>query len=169
MAKQVIAGLVAHHQGLSGICAPTVNAYRRLRPGQLSGYWANWGHDHRGATIRIPPERGAPTRIEHRLSDGAAPIHSAMAAVLQAARLGVVNQMVPGAPEGGDGFDKVDATVGVPEHLGAGLDALESDSELVEAIGSEIVAQHLAIKRSEWDKFLSATTDWERTEYLPFL
>ena len=169
VAKQVIAGLVAHHQGLSGICAPTVNAYRRLRPGQLSGYWANWGHDHRGATIRIPPERGAPTRIEHRLSDGAAPVHSAMAAVLQAARLGIVNDLDPGAPESGDGFDNVDATVGVPEHLGAGLDALEADTELVEAIGAEIVAQHVAIKRTEWDKFLGATTDWERNEYLPFL
>ena len=96
-------------------------------------------------------------------------MHSAMAAVLQAARLGIVNDLDPGAPESGDGFDNVDATVGVPEHLGAGLDALEADTELVEAIGAEIVAQHVAIKRTEWDKFLGATTDWERNEYLPFL
>ena len=55
---------------LAGLCAPTVNAYKRLRPASLSGYWANWGYDHRGATVRVPPERGEGARLEHRLSDG---------------------------------------------------------------------------------------------------
>jgi hypothetical protein len=25
------------------------------------------------------------------------------------------------------------------------------------------------VKRAEWDRFTSATTDWEMREYLPFL
>jgi glutamine synthetase len=53
--------------------------------------------------------------------------------------------------------------------LSAALDALEADAELVEAIGSELVAQHVAVKRTEWDRFASTTTDWELREYLPFL
>ncbi len=169
VARWSIAGMVAHHQGLSGLCAPTVTAYRRLRPGQLSGYWANWGYDHRGATIRIPPERGAATRLEHRLSDGAAPVHVAAAAVLQAARLGIVAKADPGKPETGDGLENVDATVGTPPTLGAALDALEADTELAEAVGATLVAQHLAVKRTEWERFCSVTTDWELREYLPFL
>lgn len=169
LAKHAMGGLLAHHQALAGICAPTVNAYKRLRPASLSGYWANWGYDHRGATIRVPGERGAPARLEHRLSDGGAVVHSAIAAVLQAARLGVVAQTDPGPPEGGNGLDTIDATVGVPADLALALDALEADRELAEAIGAELVAQHLAVKRSEWDRYTSATTDWELREYLPFL
>ena len=70
LAKHSMGGLLEHHQALAGICAPTVNAYKRLRPASLSGYWANWGYDHRGATIRVPAERGPAARLEHRLSDG---------------------------------------------------------------------------------------------------
>jgi glutamine synthetase len=168
-AKYAIGGLLGHHRALAGICAPTVNAYKRLRPASLSGYWANWGYDHRGATIRVPGERGAGARLEHRLSDGGAVIHSTVAAVLQAARLGAVAETDPGKPEGGNGLDTIDATVGVPATLADALDALEADHDLVEAIGADLVAQHLSVKRAEWERFCSATTDWEIREYLPFL
>jgi glutamine synthetase len=167
--KRCVAGMLAHHQSLAGLCAPTVNAYKRLRPASLSGYWANWGYDHRGATVRIPPERGEGSRLEHRLSDGAAVVHTALAAVLQAARLGVVQKLTLGPKESGNGLDTIDATVGVPSSLSDALDALEADQDLVDAVGAELVAQHLAVKRAEWERFTSATTDWEMREYLPFL
>ena len=168
-AHHAIGGLIAHHRALAGLCAPTVNAYKRLRPASLSGYWANWGYDHRGATIRVPGARGEGTRLEHRLSDGAAVVHTAIAAVLQAARLGVVAHADPGAPEAGNGLDTIEATVGVPHSLADALAELEADVELVEAVGGELVAQHLAVKRSEWERYCAATTDWELREYLPFL
>ena len=169
LAKHAIAGMLAHHRSLAGLCAPNVNAYKRLRPASLSGYWANWGYDHRGATVRIPPERGEGSRLEHRLSDGAAVVHTAMAAVLQAGRLGFANRLELGPVESGNGLDTIDATVGVPANLSDALDALEADEELVNAVGSQLVAQHLSVKRAEWDRFTGATTDWEIREYLPFL
>ena len=169
LAKQCIGGLLAHHQSLAGLCAPTVNAYKRLRPASLSGYWANWGYDHRGATIRVPGERGAAARLEHRLSDGAAVVHTVIASVLQAALLGVSHQVDAGPAEGGNGLDTIDATVGVPPSLHDALNALEDDHDLVNAVGADLVAQHVAIKRTEWDRYTSATTDWELREYLPFL
>lgn len=169
LARNLIGGLLTHHRGLAGVCAPNVTAYKRLRPGMLAGYWANWGFDHRGATVRIPPERGAPARIEHRMSDGSAPVHVAVAAVLQAGRLGVVDGVDPGAPESGDGFERVDATVAVPASLGEALDALEDDGALCAALGKELVLQHVAVKRTEWERFCATTTDWELREYLPFL
>jgi glutamine synthetase len=169
LARHAIGGLLEHHRALAGLCAPTVNAYKRLRPASLSGYWANWGYDHRGATIRVPAERGSGARLEHRLSDGAAVVHTAIAAVLQASLLGVTNKTDPGPVEGGNGLDTIDATVGVPATLAAALDALEGDVELTNAVGSELVAQHVTVKRSEWDRYSAATTDWELREYLPFL
>lgn len=168
-ARWCTGGLLAHHRSLAGILAPTVNAYKRLRPASLSGYWANWGYDHRGATIRVPGERGAATRLEHRMSDGAVVVHSAVAAVLQAARLGVVHEIDPGPAEGGNGLDTVDATTGVPASLEEALNELEADGEFVEALGGDLVAQHVMVKRTEWDRYVSATTDWEMNEYFAFL
>lgn len=169
LAMHSIGGLLEHHRALAGLCAPTVNAYKRLRPASLSGYWANWGIDHRGATVRVPSERGASARLEHRLSDGAAVVHTAVAAVLQASLLGVHAKADPGKPEGGNGLDTIEATVGVPASLVEALNELEADRALVEAVGSDLVAQHVMVKRTEWDRYCAATTDWELREYLPFL
>ena len=76
LAKQCLAGLIEHHRALTALCAPTVNAYRRLQPGELCGYWANWGYDHRVAGNRVPGARGDGTRIENRVADGAANIYN---------------------------------------------------------------------------------------------
>ncbi|MGC2169482.1 MAG: hypothetical protein WA580_10305 [Acidimicrobiales bacterium] len=96
-------------------------------------------------------------------------VHSTVAAVLQAARLGVVNEIDPGRPEGGNGLDTIDATLGAPASLFDALNELEADTELVEAIGPDLVSQHLSVKRTEWERYAAATTDWEIREYLPFL
>jgi glutamine synthetase len=89
--------------------------------------------------------------------------------VLQAARLGVEDRLELGPAETGDGFGRVDAGVGCPGNLGEALAALEADGALCDAVGKELVGQHLAVKRSEWDAFCAYTTDWERRTYLPFL
>lgn len=169
IARQSIAGLLAHHEGMSAICAPTVNAYKRLRPGQLSGYWANWGRDHRSCTVRVPCETGPATRLEHRMPDGAANPYLAAAAVLQAARLGVLGEMTPPPPETLDAFEQASTERHTPENLSLALDALEADEAFCDAFGREAIDHFVFIKRNEWDKFSAAVTDWEIKHYLPFL
>lgn len=169
LAKQCIAGMIQYFESSAALCAPTVNAYKRLRPAQLAGYWANWGYDHRGVSVRIPHERGKATRLEHRMSDGAANPYLATATVLQAARLGVVKNLTPQPHEEQDCLEHQSTTRHVPDNLSLALDALEADEEFVKAIGEEIVAQFVATKRAEWDKFNAAITDWELKYYLPFL
>ncbi len=169
LAKSCIAGLIHHHEGMAAICAPTVNAYKRLRPAQLAGYWANWGYDHRGATVRIPAERGSATRIEHRMSDGATNPYLATAVVLHAARLGLTNNLELPAPEEQDCLEHQSTTRHVPNDLSLALDAFLADSSLRAALGEEVVLQFEAVKRAEWDKFTAAVTDWEKNYYLPFL
>jgi glutamine synthetase len=169
LAKSCIAGLVHHHEGMAAICAPTVNAYKRLRPAQLAGYWANWGYDHRGATIRIPAERGNATRIEHRMSDGATNPYLATAVVLHATRLGLTNNLELPPAEEQDCLEHQSTTRHVPNDLSLALDAFLADSNLRAALGEEVVLQFEAVKRAEWDKFTAAVTDWEKNYYLPFL
>ena len=62
LARRCIAGLLEHHAGMAAIMAPHVNAYKRLQPDMLNGYWANWGHDDRSVTVRVPPARGETTQ-----------------------------------------------------------------------------------------------------------
>jgi glutamine synthetase len=179
LAKQCIAGLIAHHEGLAALCAPTVNAFKRLQPGMLSGVYANWGYDHRCVTVRVPAHRGRATRVEHRMSDGAANPYIAAAAVLQAARLGVVGGLTPPPAETGDGIESINTDRRVAGNLADALDDLVADTELVAALGPDLVANFVGVKRHEWQNYLTATglpwdltcgefTPWEREWYFTF-
>ncbi len=103
------------------------------------------------------------------MSDGAANPYLATAAVLQAARLGVKDALAAPAPEEQDCLEHQSTDRHVPDDLGRALDALEADQPLIDAVGSEVSALFLSIKRAEWQKFTSAVTDWELNYYLPFL
>lgn len=169
MARSVIAGMLHHHVGLTALLAPTVNAYKRLQPGSLCGYWANWGYDHRGTTVRVPPARGQGTRLEHRVGDGSVTPHQAVAAVLTAALLGYEKGYEIPQVETLDCIEKASTDVVCPPSLAAALDALEEDTDLVEAFGAAFVDGFITVKRAEWDRYQRYTTDWETAEYLPFL
>ena len=169
LCKHCISGLLHHHKSLAAIQAPSVNSHRRLRPGSLSGYWANWGYDHRGTTVRIPQDRKTSTRIEHRLADGAANPYIATAASLYAALLGRQNHYPLAKAESKDCLTTSDASESVAETLGQSLQALQEDVALSALIGDSIVQHHLAIKQNEWQRYLAHTSDWEMNEYFHFL
>jgi len=177
VAKQSLAGLCEHHQAMTPLLAPTINAYRRLVPGELTGYWANWGYEHRCAANRVPDDRGQSTRIESRLGDGSANIHLAVAAVLQAARLGVANEMDCPDPLTTDGFEEVNTDVCSASDLSTALDHLEANTALSTAVGSDLVDNFVANKRAEWDRYIEATggpgddaksLEWELNQYLMY-
>jgi glutamine synthetase len=168
LARRCIAGIVNDHASMTAIVAPTVNAYKRLKPASLNGYYANWGYDHRGTAVRVPPSRGQGTRLEHRLADGATSVHTAAAATLLAALRGVTHELECPPAETKDCITDVDADVTVPADLGAALDALEQDKDFVEAFSPAYVEGFLAVKRAEWDRYCRHTTDWEIDEYLEY-
>ena len=129
--------------------APTVNSYRRLQPASLSGYWANWGYDHRGVTTRIPDERGKAARIEFRMGDCAVNVYTATAATLQAALLGIQNDYDLPAAEELDCLESQSTERHTPDDLGAAMQALMADTVLTQAIGQELVDNHVGIKTQE--------------------
>jgi glutamine synthetase len=169
LSRDVMAGMLGHHVAMTALLCPTVNAYKRLQPGSLCGYWANWGYDHRGVTIRVPPARHQGTRLEHRVGDGSVTPHQAVAAVLTAARLGYENKYELPPVETLDCIENASTDVVVPASLAEALDALEADETLVKEFGPEFVDGFLKVKRAEWSRYRLHTTDWELNEYLPFL
>lgn len=169
MARSVMAGMLHHHVGMTALLAPTVNSYKRLQPGSLCGYWANWGYDHRGVTVRVPPARGKGTRLEHRVGDGSVTPHQAIAAILTSSLLGYEKGYELPPVETLDCIERASTDVVTPPSLTAALDALEADTDLVEAFGPVYVDGFVTVKRAEWDRYQRWTTDWEMAEYLPFL
>jgi glutamine synthetase len=106
--------------------------------------------------------------LEHRLADGAASVHVAVAATLVAALRGVTKGLECPPAETQDCITGVDADVAVPPDLGAALTALETDKDFVEAFSPAYVEGFLAVKRAEWERFNRHTTDWEIAEYLEY-
>lgn len=176
LARQSIGGLLAHYEGLAAMSAPTINSYKRLIPGIIAGYWANWGLDNRISTLRIPGERGQATRIENRMPCGSANPYLAAAVMLHAARLGVVAGLDAGEPQAGNGDEDPNTDRHTPESLAEALDALEADTELCAAMGDDLVRCFLAIRRDEVRRWTESgnewsvehITDWEFEQYLPF-
>jgi glutamine synthetase len=169
LAKGCIAGLMHHHRGMAGLLAPTVNSYDRLKPASLSGYWRNWGVDHRGVTTRLSAEGGVKARIEHRMGDAACNPYTLVATVLQAARLGVVNKYPLPPAETADCVMSHDAEIGVPDTLGEALKALAADEALVEAVGPLLVANHIAIKETEIERVAGLEGDALRDYYIYYV
>ncbi|MGB3733743.1 MAG: glutamine synthetase family protein [Ilumatobacter sp.] len=177
VARSCLAGLVEHHRALTAIGAPTVNSYRRLQPGSLAGCWANWGVDHRNVANRVPAETGSSMRIESRIGDGSMNLHLGVAAVLEAARLGVSAGAVPGDAYVGDGFeDGGPGAVRGALSLSAALDDLEADTAFVAAFDAELIGNFLANKRHESERSTATgesfdgdtLTEFEVTNYLPY-
>ncbi len=166
LARGCVAGWMRHHRGLAGLVAPTVGSYARLRPASMSGYWCNWGGDHRGVTVRVSEEGGPKTRLEHRMPDASANPYTAVAALLQAARLGVEGGHPLPAMETGDGFERNDAMVGVGNSLSEAIDDLEADRALGDAVGRELVDHHIFMKRIEATKTEGLEGDALRDYYI---
>jgi glutamine synthetase len=173
LARRCIAGLLEHHRGIAALMAPHVNAYKRLKPDMLNGYFANWGFDDRTVTVRVPPARGEGSRLEHRTADAAANPYLAAAALLHAARLGVEEQLeAPPAQEAGA---DPNTDVAIPDTLEEALGALQEDTKIVGAIGEWVVESFVTLKRAEWDRYVASgetsitdVTPWELEYYLPF-
>ncbi len=172
LAKYMIAGIVHHAAALTAFCNPTINAFKRLGPDTLAPYRANWGYDNRSAMLRIPPERGGGTRLEMRLGDGAANAYLMTAALLAAGLDGIRRELA--CPPAAIGYSYEDESQAVlPMTLGAALDALRADDELIALLGGPLVDVFEVMKRDEIERYTAEVddpttrevTDWEVREY----
>lgn len=164
MARHAIGGILAHAPAIAAVSNPTVNSYKRFGPDTLAPWLIDWGLDNRSAMVRIPPERGAASRLELRLGDASANSYLAIASMLAAALLGIRNEIEPPEALVGYGYDVTKADK-LPRSLEEALDALEADKEIGDLLGSRFVNSFLAYKRDEVERFRTWITDWEFHEY----
>ena len=169
LGQHCIAGLIHHHEAIAGLLAVTVNSYDRLAAGSLAGYWANWAEDHRLVTTRCSTSSPKSARLEHRMADCATSPYQAVAAVLQAARLGVAGRLPLQTAEDLDGLENVRERRHIPSGLDKSLEALDKDVMLRQAVGEAYCDGLLYLKRDEFKRLLNKSVDEIRDFYLPFV
>ena len=160
-----LAGLLAHGPAVAVFCAPTVNAYARFRPNAMAPNAAVWGHDNRGAMLRVLGRAGdAGTRIENRIGEPAANPYLYVAAQVHAGLDGIERGLA--APPA-TSAPYAEGGARLPASLGVALDALAADERLVAAFGAQVVDWYTRIKRFELARHDAAEDkdDWQAREY----
>lgn len=170
-----LGGLLKHARALAAICAPTVNSYKRLVVGRaLSGAtWAPayiaYGDNNRTGCVRIPGGR-----LELRLPDAGCNPYLVTAAIVAAGMDGVKNRLHPGPMNNTNLYE---ATPELLKQLGIGLlpqnlleaiTALEQDEVVQDALGAELAAEFIALKKMEWTEYARHVSDWETQRYVEF-
>jgi glutamine synthetase len=166
-ALHYIGGQLKHAAGLTGICASTVTAYKRFRPGTWAPMRAAWGVDNRGAMVRAIIA-GEGTHIEQRLGSSCSNPYLLAAVQVAAGLDGIANVVDPGEPVSHDTSADTSFPL-VPMNLLDGVRAFAADEVLTDAIGAELARNYVAIQEEIWMRYQSHVTDWEITEYREIL
>ncbi|QBY02760.1 glutamine synthetase [Rhodophyticola sp. CCM32] len=158
-----IAGILKHAAAFCLLTNPTVNSYKRFQPFQLAPNAVQWGQDNRGAMLRALLTAGDPaSRVENRVADTSANPHYAFAAQILSGLEGIQSGDTP-PPASEDPYN--DAAEPLPRSLIAAVEAFGSSAYLRSAMGDAVVDYIVTLKRAEWDRYISALSEWEQQEY----
>lgn len=172
LARQFMAGLLAHAHGFCALTNPLVNSYKRLLTGYEAPCYLAWSSSNRSSLIRIPAPRGQGTRVELRNPDPACNPYLVFAACLAAGLDGIEHGMTP-PPEVteniyamSDGDRTARNITNLPVNLADALCAMEGDPVITEALGDHVTRQYTEGKRREWEEYRAQVSQWELSRYL---
>jgi glutamine synthetase len=177
LAYNFVGGLKAHARASSALTAPTVNSYKRLKPGSTSSgatwspVWISYGYNNRTQMLRINPGR-----IEDRTIDGSCNPYLAAAAVLTSGLDGIEKGMDAGEPNGENlysySYEELTARGlrSLPANLLDATQELERDDVLRAALGrgrdEDYIDYYIRVKREEWFRYHEQVSQWEIKEFL---
>ena len=178
VARQFIAGLLAHSAEITAVTNQWVNSYKRLWGGGEAPSYICWGHNNRSALIRVPmykPGKGNSTRIEYRAIDSACNPYLSFAVILAAGMKGIEDGL--DLPDGAEDdvwslTDSERRAMGIeplPTSLEAALALMERSELVAETLGEGVFDFFLRNKRQEWDEYSRQVTPFELNRYLPLL
>ena len=159
LARNAIAGVLAHLPGLLGLTTPSVNSFRRLQPHYWSSAYTAWGIENREAAVRVPSrywdDEAGSTNLELKASDASANPYISLGGVMAAALDGIERGLDPGDPvdiDPGNLTDDERTRRGIrrfPQTASEALDELEKDEVLVAALGAPLATEYLKVRRAE--------------------
>ncbi len=159
-----VAGLLEHATESCLLSTPTITGYKRYRPRAVAPDRISWSDEHRGAMLRVVGGPGDPaTRVENRAGDPAANPYLYLASQVVSGSAGIDAGLIPPSPTDTPYTD--DGGELLPRSLGEAIDAFDTSTLYRKFLGDHVVDYLVALKRSEWQRFLAAVTDWEQSEY----
>ncbi|MDR0548736.1 MAG: glutamine synthetase family protein [Deltaproteobacteria bacterium] len=178
--RRFLAGLIRHAPANTVFTAPTVNCYKRYRPGVCAPTTATWGFENRSVGFRIKSTRGQSTHLENRLGCAATNPYLSALSTLVAGLLGIEEELACPPPALHDVWADPSIPL-LPATLEESLAAFSGDEKLKAAYGPEFVKVVEAMKK--WDieiarqncpaygtpEFKLAISPWEREEFLEIL
>ncbi len=165
LGTQYLAGLLAHAPAMAALATPTINGFERFRPNALAPQSIIWGHDNRGAMLRVVGAAGdLATHIENRLGEPAANPYLYIASQIHAGLDGMTRSL-SAPPAAASPY--ADGHVKLPSSLQQALTALQNDAAYRAGFGRGFIDYYCRIKQSEIDRFNHADdkADWQRREY----
>jgi glutamine synthetase len=172
VARNYIAGILAHIRGITAITNPLINSYKRLVPGFEAPVYIAWATKNRSPLIRIPAARGDGMRIELRNPDPTCNPYLALACMLAAGLDGIKQDMKPPANVERNIFSmnaqerKALSIKSLPENLKEALGALMDDGLVINTLGNHVVTNFVEAKEREWADYQLHVHQWELDNYL---
>ena len=175
IARQFLAGQLAHIRGMTAVLNPLVNSYRRLVPGFEAPVYVSWARQNRSALIRVPTTRmgrHAATRIELRCPDPACNPYLAYAVMLAAGLDGIEREMELPEPVEENLYLFSDDELArrhvgtLPATLGEAIAELARDDVVKAALGEHVYERLSEAQTREWRAFCHHVTAWERARYM---
>ncbi|MEO9516948.1 MAG: glutamine synthetase family protein [Paracoccaceae bacterium] len=158
-----IAGLQNHLPSALAVMAPYVNSYRRYVKDHAAPINLEWARDNRTTGIRIPLSSLEARRIENRIAGMDCNPYLGIAASLACGYLGLVEESRPMAQYRGDAYD---GDGDLPRVMGDALNRFDQATALHDVLGPEFARVYSAVKRAEYEEFLSVISPWEREHLL---
>jgi glutamine synthetase len=161
--RQFVAGILKHASEITAITNQWVNSYKRLQGGGEAPALINWGHNDRGALVRIPmykPNKENSTRIEFRSPDSACNPYLAYAVMIAAGLKGIEKKYVL---EASSDIEKL------PANLNEAISIMEKSELVRETLGESVFEYVLRNKRAEWLDYRRQVSQYELDRYLPVL
>jgi glutamine synthetase len=163
LARNYLAGLLAHARAAAVFTTPTINGYKRYRSYSLAPDRAIWGRDNRGVMIRVLGATNDPaTRLENRVGEPAANPYLYMASQILSGLDGIDRKLDP--PLSADTPYETKADL-LPKSLREAVFALGDDPFFRKELGAAFVDYYVHIKNAEIERFQAEVTDWEHREY----
>jgi glutamine synthetase len=161
--RQFVAGILKHASEITAVTNQWVNSYKRLQGGGEAPSIINWGHNDRGALVRIPmykPNKENSTRIEFRSPDSACNPYLAYAVMIAAGLKGIEGKY-PLEPS-------TDAQT-LPANLNEAIAVMEKSELVRETLGEHVFEYVLRNKQAEWLEYRRQVSQFELDRYLPVL
>lgn len=144
-----LGGLMQTLPGAVSLLCPSVNAYRRFEPFSAVPVTPTWGVENKSAAIRVV-ERGAQTRIEHRVASSEANPYLALAAILAGGLGGVTGDISPPPPTQTLAWGLPPDVPRLPGSLSSAFRATARDELLRDQLGGGFVDYWCGTREQEW-------------------